>query len=330
MLQCTNCNFSAKNKRSLAIHMSLKHSDEYKKICLEKKIEATKGFEFKCPICINIGYETYKGVADHLSRTHHIESAMDRYMMVYNITEVPKCKCGCGCKVEFGTMGNRFSDFLPGHHSKVVGYFGNDTNGFYTKEGLKKSQDKRKQMWADGEIIPHNKGKKASEIYSPEIIAKRLAATQSTERREKLSKALKGKPKSEEHKKIMLKTLEKNRKEILKGNPSKLESMVAAEFDRIGLKYESQYELEGFHYDFYLPEYNVLLEVHGDYWHGNPRVYDTESLNPMQRKNIGLDKMKYSICNKLGISLYILWECDVRKNVSESIISVCGDFIKFS
>ena len=102
-------------------------------------------------------------------------------------------------------------------------------------------------------------------------------------RREKISKALTGKPKSEEHRKIMLETLARNRKEILKGNPSKLEFTFADILLGLGIDFIHQYEVEGFDYDFYIPAKNLLIEIDGDYWHGHPDKFP--ELNAMQRKN---------------------------------------------
>jgi hypothetical protein len=86
----------------------------------------------------------------------------------------------------------------------------------------------------------------------------------------------------------MLETLARNRKEILKGNPSKLEYIFADILTSIGVVFIHQYHVDGFDYDFYIPDKNLLIEIDGDYWHGNPTIY-TE-LNNIQKKNKGLDK----------------------------------------
>jgi len=50
---------------------------------------------------------------------------------------------------------------------------------------------------------------------------------------------------------------------------SKLEMRVAKGLKKMGIRYEQQFQPDDCHYiyDFYLPEYNMLLEVNGTYWH---------------------------------------------------------------
>jgi very-short-patch-repair endonuclease len=55
----------------------------------------------------------------------------------------------------------------------------------------------------------------------------------------------------------------------VQGNPSKLELDVLAEFRLFGVEAVGQYRPDGcsFVYDIYLPEYQTLVEVDGEYWH---------------------------------------------------------------
>lgn len=41
--------------------------------------------------------------------------------------------------------------------------------------------------------------------------------------------------------------------------------------------------------DFYLPKHKSVIEVYGDYWHANPRIYgeDKTPLNDQQKKYSG-------------------------------------------
>lgn len=74
--------------------------------------------------------------------------------------------------------------------------------------------------------------------------------------------------------------------------------------------------------DFFLPEYNCILEVYGDYWHANPRKYgkDKKPLNAMQLKNKQKDIRRYKvITKKYNYSFYVLWEYDIKKNLNESM-----------
>lgn len=252
---------------------------------------------FKCNYC-NKEYDTFNGLAKHSAKAHNV-SGMELYMLTHNMTEIPKCKCGCNREVNFQL--GKFGEYLQGHKARISG-------GFYSKEGLQKSLETRKTRFASGELEQWNKGK----IYEGEELEEKRRIAKDPVRREKISKALTGKPKSEEHRKIMAETLARNRKEILKGNPSKLEFTFAEILAGLGIEFIHQYHLDGFDYDFYIPSKNLLIEVDGDYWHGHPDKFPT--LNNMQKKNHGLDKLKTKHAGDRNYELLRFWETDIRED----------------
>lgn len=77
-------------------------------------------------------------------------------------------------------------------------------------------------------------------------------------------------------------------------------------------------------YDFYCYKidenkkkiYEVLLEVHGKYWHGESYVKGLKTkkkLNITQIKNIKNDKLKIKIAEKRNIPLIVFWEDTINK-----------------
>ena len=67
-------------------------------------------------------------------------------------------------------------------------------------------------------------------------------------------------------------------------------------------------------YDFYLSDYNILIEADGDYWHANPTKYsDIELLTEIQKINIDNDKFKNNLAIENGYNLIRFWENDIRK-----------------
>jgi hypothetical protein len=77
---------------------------------------------------------------------------------------------------------------------------------------------------------------------------------------------------------------------------SKLEDRFAKDFlDKLGLVYETQYKAEsiGRYYDFYIPSANLLIEIQGSYWHGDPRLYESNDLNNTQKRSQKVDTYKY-------------------------------------
>ena len=260
---------------------------------------------FKCNYCTK-EYDSFNGLAKHSARAHNVYG-IELYMLTHNITEIPKCKCGCDQEVNFQL--GKFGEYLQGHKARV-------SNGFYSKEGLQKSLETRKERFASGELEQWNKGK----IYEGEELEEKRRIAKDPARCEKISKALTGKPKSESHKKIMLETLARNRKEILKGNPSKLEFTFADILTGLGIEFVHQYEVEGFNYDFYIPSKNTLIEVDGDYWHAHPDKY--VELNNMQKKNKGLDKLKTKHAADRSYQLLRFWEQDITCNRFEVIANL--------
>jgi len=259
--------------------------------------------KFNCNQC-NRDFNSLKGLQNHNSRIHKISGAQT-YVNFNLAGEWPLCKCGCNQKLNyFPTFG--FGEYLQGHSVRSKG-------GFYSKEGLQKSLETRKQRFASGELEQWNKGV----LMEGEALDKQRERAKDPVRREKISKALTGKPKSEEHRKIMLETLARNRKEILKGNPSKLEFAFADMLIGLGIDFVHQYELEGFNYDFYIPLKNILIEVDGDYWHGHPDKY--VELNNMQKKNKGLDKLKTKHAADRSYQLLRFWEQDITSNRFEVV-----------
>jgi len=84
------------------------------------------------------------------------------------------------------------------------------------------------------------------------------------------------------------------------------------------IKFETQFEIRyneiNFRsYDFYLTEFNLLIEADGDYWHSNPNKYDDKILTEVQKINIKNDKFKNKLADKSGYNLIRFWETDIKK-----------------
>jgi len=65
-------------------------------------------------------------------------------------------------------------------------------------------------------------------------------------------------------------------------------------------------------FDFYIPHLNLLIEVDGCYFHGNPDKF--EVLNNMQKKNIRNDAFKDSLATGLGFGIERVWESDLKED----------------
>jgi G:T-mismatch repair DNA endonuclease (very short patch repair protein) len=65
-------------------------------------------------------------------------------------------------------------------------------------------------------------------------------------------------------------------------------------------------------YDFLLPN-RTLVEVHGTYWHADPRSYEGKTLTPDQRRNLLHDVDRKLFAASRGYRLKVVWEADIRK-----------------
>lgn len=117
-------------------------------------------------------------------------------------------------------------------------------------------------------------------------------------------------------KKVIKKTTQKKHWHPKYGT-SKLEEDFAKEFlDKLGVEYVYQYEAKdiGRFYDFFIPKSNLIIEVDGDYWHGNPEKYDDSELKRHQIRAQRVDEYKNKWALLHGIPILRIWESDIRKN----------------
>ena len=98
---------------------------------------------------------------------------------------------------------------------------------------------------------------------------------------------------------------------------SKLEERFARNFlDKLDVKYIYQYKMAsiGRYLDFMLTDYHVGIEIDGDYWHGNPQLYEEKDLNKTQKWSKKVDEMKNKWCSRNGVPLIRIWEKDINEH----------------
>lgn len=102
--------------------------------------------------------------------------------------------------------------------------------------------------------------------------------------------------------------------------------------DDLQIRYQREYPLDYYACDNFLTDYNVIIEVMGDYWHGSPLKYNENAylLNGIQRKTILKDKQKRGyIKNHYGYPILNLWESDI-KNSPEKCRAIISLFVNNS
>lgn len=98
---------------------------------------------------------------------------------------------------------------------------------------------------------------------------------------------------------------------------NKLEKMVADELDRLGIKYTFQFFINDGSicksYDFKITDQPTILEVDGDFWHGNPNTKYHHVDSDKTREN---DWLKEKMAANRGYRIVRLWESDIKRDIS--------------
>lgn len=75
-----------------------------------------------------------------------------------------------------------------------------------------------------------------------------------------------------------------------------------------------------YQYDFIIHGKRILIEVNGDYWHGNPTKFNIDGsngkrkLNDIQLKKIEKDKLKLDFAKKHNFEIIYIWEEEINNN----------------
>jgi G:T-mismatch repair DNA endonuclease (very short patch repair protein) len=68
--------------------------------------------------------------------------------------------------------------------------------------------------------------------------------------------------------------------------------------------------------DVFLSEYNLMIEIMGNYWHAHPLKYNINKLTKQQKKSIKQDKSKHTYIKKYeDVEILYLWEKDINENI---------------
>ncbi len=93
---------------------------------------------------------------------------------------------------------------------------------------------------------------------------------------------------------------------------TKIEIIVKEVLNKLKINYVKNFRCDKYIFDFYLLDYNFVIECQGDYWHGNKEYF--KELNEIQLKNIERDKNKIEYLKKNKIKSLYLWENEIYKS----------------
>jgi len=74
---------------------------------------------------------------------------------------------------------------------------------------------------------------------------------------------------------------------------------------------------KSFYVDGFCPKTNTVYEFYGDFWHGNPKKYNSFEINPFSKKTYGelynLTMKREKILKTNGYKIISVWESDFNK-----------------
>ena len=100
---------------------------------------------------------------------------------------------------------------------------------------------------------------------------------------------------------------------------SKLETLVSDSLSKLNISFRSQYWVGRKSFDFKI-EPNILIEVNGDFWHGNPVIYKGDDIIPQPFKSVKAkelwdkDEKKKTMAENKGYKVIYIWESELKEN----------------
>lgn len=277
--------------------------------------------QYICKEC-NLEFKSLWGLSSHNVQKHKLKPE-DLYVEYELNGQKPTCGCGCGEKPTFLGIKKGFREYIRGHVSRIHNNWG------HNPEANRKSHETQKKMYQNGELTIWNKGLDISDERIKKGTEKMLS---NTVRSEKISKTLKGKKRPKEVLEKLNEGMlnywskEENREkrrldrsEYIQSHQYTNKTLLELRFENIlsslNIVFISQYTVCGYNFDYYIPKHNVLIEVDGDFWHCNPKIYTNGPKYKSQIITIENDKKKNLICEKINnIQLLRFWEKDINDN----------------
>jgi G:T-mismatch repair DNA endonuclease (very short patch repair protein) len=120
------------------------------------------------------------------------------------------------------------------------------------------------------------------------------------------------------------------------GAESKLEKQIANVLEKDNIRYKKQLKLKKdvgyFFYDYFLIDYDIIVEYNGTYWHSDPRKYNKDFYNQSKKMFAHeiwkRDEDKKILAETNGYSILTLWEEDYKSLTSQEFMEKISEVIK--
>jgi len=309
---------------------------------MEYKIEISKKHWSKCKICqselknMNKRADQYltQRFFEHLRDEHDI--SFEDYLNQYEDVQTPTCLCGCGERtgIRKSFIGRLMINRFIKRHSTA-----NDPKFIESVERTKETRKGSgnpmygKPAW-NKNLTKNNDGRMAK--ISQKIKGKK----HSIEAIKKMSESAKkrtihghtGHKHSEETKRIIAKkTIAAIKRGVFKHTQTKPHIVMSSILDEMRINYKEEQSIEYWLFDFLLTDFNLYLEVDGDYFHCNPLVYPNGPETETQEVNYHRDQRKNKYCKTHGIDIIRFWESDIineRDLVKKRIMETTNEISK--
>jgi len=279
----------------------------------------SKHIKIKCRLCDNEYNSKQFGM--HISRTHNIPYVEYAIQYWEDLPKWSPCKnCGTVCQATYCTrecfkIGQR--EFLK---NREVAPFTQEHRKNISEAAKERLKDKTKHSRYGVKLSTKTKEKiSKSQIKRIKIDGHWATGTAKTEEQKKhQSKMMKGKLVGAKNGMFGKTHTPEAIKKIFSHKPmNKLEKKVADYLDLKNIKYKFQFFINDNgvckSYDFKLKNSNIIIEVHGDYWHGGAGVkkhhFDVKS-------TIKNDKLKQRMAKTNGYEVKVLWEHDLNTDLT--------------
>lgn len=74
--------------------------------------------------------------------------------------------------------------------------------------------------------------------------------------------------------------------------------------------------------DIVIPKKKLVIQCDGDWWHANPKSYNYEGLNKIQKDNVRRDTSQDTLLMQKGWNVMRFWESEIRNSVSYCVDKV--------
>ena len=335
--KCLECGLKISDKNYVISRHVKKHSLTLHKY-IEKYYLLSEGHFEKCSFCENNAFPTY--VICHQNRTYNISypnGYLCRLLECKNKISLEILGCEYDSK-KFESIGSK-KEYLSKLHrieeskAKQMKFnknrisFDNSLESFIKKYG---DIDGKRRHDNRIELISKNSARKNFPCTKENFIIKYgndLGLKKYTDRCNRISYTSTIDFFIEKYGDIEGNKIWKNKFKLNKTSKASLK--IKSILQDMNISYKMEEVISGKRADYFLPDFNIIIEYYGDYWHCNPKVYDSayynvrlkmESNEVWKKDDIRIEKIKG---NKF--SIIIIWESSI---ISDFILDCAINNVK--